>query len=195
MSDERTGRAVLRVEDLRVAFSTAAGPVRAVEGISFALQAGRTLGIVGESGSGKTVTALTAMGLTPTRRAQVSGRIELDGEDLLSATPERLRALRGAELAMIFQDPLSSLHPLKRVGAQLIEAVRVHRGGSRVAARVRALELLELVAMPDPARRIDAYPHELSGGMRQRAMIAMALANEPRVLIADEPTTALDVTV
>jgi peptide/nickel transport system ATP-binding protein len=191
--------AALHVEQLRVAFDTREGLVQAVDGVSFVVASGRTLGIVGESGSGKTVAATTAMGLTRGPRTRVSGRVLLDGEDLLSAPPERLRALRGDAIAMIFQDPLSALHPLLRVGDQIAEAVRAHRGGrggvSRAAARARALELLEQVAIPNAARRVDAYPHELSGGMRQRATIAMALANEPRVLIADEPTTALDVTV
>ncbi len=187
--------AVLRVEDLRVAFDTRDGLLQAVDGVSFAVAPGRTLGIVGESGSGKTVAATTAMGLARGARMRVSGRALLDGEDLLAASPERLRGLRGAAIAMVFQDPLSALHPLLRVGAQIEEAVRAHRDVSRAEARARALELLEHVAIPDARRRLDAYPHELSGGMRQRAMIAMALANEPRVLIADEPTTALDVTV
>jgi peptide/nickel transport system ATP-binding protein len=187
---------VLRVEDLRVGFDTRDGLVQAVDGISYSVAPGRTLGIVGESGSGKTVAAMTAMGLTRGSRTRVSGRVLLDGEDLLAASPRRLQALRGAAIAMVFQDPLSALHPLLRVGDQIAEAVRAHRSGvSRAVARARALELLELVAIPNAARRIDAYPHELSGGMRQRAMIAMALANDPRVLIADEPTTALDVTV
>jgi peptide/nickel transport system ATP-binding protein len=185
----------LRVEDLRVAFDTRDGLVQAVDGVSLAVAPGRTLGIVGESGSGKTVAMMTAMGLTRGRRTRVSGRVLLRDEDLLSAPPERLRALRGAAIAMVFQDPLSALHPLLRVGAQIEEAVRAHRDVARGAARARALELFELVAIPDARRRLDAYPHELSGGMLQRAMIAMALANEPRVLIADEPTTALDVTV
>jgi peptide/nickel transport system ATP-binding protein len=191
--------AALRVEDLRVAFETPEGLVRAVDGVSWEVAPGRTLGIVGESGSGKTVAATTAMGLTRGRRVRVSGRVLLDGEELLSASPQRLRLLRGDALAMVFQDPLSALHPLLRVGDQIAEAVRAHRGRragvSRAAARARAGELLEHVAIPNARRRVDAYPHELSGGMRQRAMIAMALANEPRVLIADEPTTALDVTV
>jgi peptide/nickel transport system ATP-binding protein len=187
--------AVLAVEDLRVTFETADGLLQAVDGISFAVAAGRTLGIVGESGSGKTVAALTLLGLTRGPRTHVSGRVTLEGDELLSALPRRLRALRGAAVAMVFQDALTALHPQFRVGAQIAEAVRAHRDVSRAAARARALELLGLVAMPDPARQLDAYPHELSGGMRQRALIAMALANEPRVLIADEPTTALDVTV
>jgi peptide/nickel transport system ATP-binding protein len=187
--------ALLRVEDLRVEFPTEDGVVHAVDGVSFEIPPGRTLGIVGESGSGKSVCALSAMGLIRGQGARVRGRILFEGVDLLALPEERMRALRGEELAMVFQDPLSSLHPLLRVGYQLIEALRAHRDIPRRAARGRAVELLELVGIPDPARRVDAYPHELSGGMRQRAMIAMALANEPRLLIADEPTTALDVTV
>jgi peptide/nickel transport system ATP-binding protein len=188
-------RPLLEVKDLRVAFATADGLVRAVDGVAFAVERGRTLGIVGESGSGKSVTALATIGLTRGRRARISGRVGFDGEELLGAAPERLRALRGDAIGMVFQDPLSALHPLLRIGAQIAEAVRAHRDVTRAAARGRARELLELVAMPEAARQLDAYPHELSGGMRQRAMIAMALANEPRLLIADEPTTALDVTV
>jgi len=195
VSAPATAEPVLRVEDLRVAFDTREGLLQAVDGVSFAVARGRTLGIVGESGSGKTVAAMTTMGLTRGARTRVSGRVLLDGEDLLAASAERLRMLRGAALAMVFQDPLSALHPLLRVGAQIAEAVRAHQDVPRAVARARAIELLDLVAIPDAARRVDAYPHELSGGMRQRAMIAMALANEPRVLIADEPTTALDVTV
>jgi len=188
--------AVLRVEDLRVAFDTREGLVQAVDGVSWDVAPGRTLGIVGESGSGKTVAAMTAMGLLRGARVRTSGRVLLDGDELLTASPRRLQELRGTAIAMVFQDPLSALHPLLRVGAQIEEALRAHRSGvSRAIARARAIELLELVAIPDASRRVDAYPHELSGGMRQRAMIAMALANEPRVLIADEPTTALDVTV
>jgi peptide/nickel transport system ATP-binding protein len=187
--------AALRVEELRVAFDTHDGLVQAVDGVSWAVEPGRTLGIVGESGCGKTVAAMTAMGLVRGPRVRISGRVLLDGEDVLGASPDRLRQLRGDVVAMVFQDPLSALHPLVRVGRQIEEALRAHRDVSRSVARARAIELLELVALPDARRRVDAYPHELSGGMRQRAMIAMALANEPRVLIADEPTTALDVTV
>jgi peptide/nickel transport system ATP-binding protein len=187
--------ALLEVRDLRVAFETGDGLVRAVEGISFGVERGRTLGIVGESGAGKSVAALTLLGLTRGPRTRISGSVRFEGEELLGAPPARLRALRGDALALVFQDPLSALHPMLRVGAQIAETVRAHRDVSRAAARARALELLELVAMPQPRRRLDAFPHELSGGMRQRAMIAMALANEPRLLIADEPTTALDVTV
>jgi peptide/nickel transport system ATP-binding protein len=189
-------RPVLQVEDLRVAFDMRDGLVQAVDGVSWSVAPGRTLGIVGESGSGKTVAAMTAMGLVRSARVRLSGHVLLDGEDLLAASPERLRRLRGETIAMVFQDPLSALHPLLRVGTQIEEAVRAHRPDmSRRAARQRAVELLEQVAIPNARRRVDAYPHELSGGMRQRAMIAIALANEPRVLIADEPTTALDVTV
>jgi peptide/nickel transport system ATP-binding protein len=186
---------LLRVEDLRVEFPTEDGVVHAVDGISFDVERGRTLGIVGESGSGKTVSALTTMGLTRRMGARISGRILFEGRDLLALTEAEMRELRGNEIAMIFQDPLSSLHPLYSVGAQIVEAVRAHREVSKANARERAVELLDLVRLPDPARRVEEYPHELSGGMRQRAMIAMALANEPKLLIADEPTTALDVTV
>jgi peptide/nickel transport system ATP-binding protein len=186
---------LLRVRDLHVEFPSEDGVVRAVDGVSYEVQRGRTLGIVGESGSGKTVLSLTTLGLTRYDGARVTGAIEFEGRDLVALGDERLRAIRGNEIAMIFQDPLSALHPLYRVGAQLAEAVRAHRDVTKAQARARAVELLGLVGIPDPARRVDAYPHELSGGMRQRAMIAMALANEPKLLIADEPTTALDVTV
>jgi peptide/nickel transport system ATP-binding protein len=189
------GEALLRVEDLRVEFPTEDGVVHAVDGITYEVHGGRTLGIVGESGSGKTVSSLTTLGLTRRQGARISGRIVFDGQDLVALPEERLRAIRGNDIAMIFQDPLSSLHPLYKVGRQLTEAVRAHRDVSKAKARERAIELLGLVGIPDPARRVDDYPHEFSGGMRQRAMIAMALANEPKLLIADEPTTALDVTV
>jgi peptide/nickel transport system ATP-binding protein len=187
--------ALLEVEDLRVEFATDDGIVHAVDGVSYSVAAGTTLGIVGESGSGKTVTSLTTMGLTRSRSTRVSGRISFDGRELLSMSAEGMRGIRGNEIAMIFQDPLSSLHPFYKVGFQLSEAIRAHRNVSKAAARDRVVELLELVGIPDPHRRVDQYPHEFSGGMRQRAMIAMALANEPKLLIADEPTTALDVTV
>jgi len=186
---------LLRVEDLRVEFRTEDGVVHAVDGISYQVQRGRTLGIVGESGSGKTVASLATLGLTRSQGAEISGRILFEGRDLVTLSEQELRRIRGNEIAMVFQDPLSSLHPLYRVGAQLIEAVRAHRGVSKAKARERAVELLGLVGIPDPTRRVEDYPHEFSGGMRQRAMIAMALANDPRLLIADEPTTALDVTV
>ncbi|HUB73938.1 MAG TPA: ABC transporter ATP-binding protein [Solirubrobacteraceae bacterium] len=186
---------LLRVEDLHVEFPTEDGVVHAVDGVTYQVRRGRTLGIVGESGSGKTVSSLTTLGLTRTQGARVSGRIMFDGRDLVTLSDQQLRAVRGNEVAMIFQDPLSSLHPLFRVGSQLVEAIRAHRHVSKAAARGRAVELLGLVGIPDPQRRVHEYPHEFSGGMRQRAMIAMALANEPKLLIADEPTTALDVTV
>lgn len=186
---------LLQVDDLRVSFSTEDGIVHAVDGISYSIDTGRTLGIVGESGSGKTVSSLTALGLTKTQGAQVTGSIRFDGRDLVALPDDELRKIRGNDIAMIFQDPLSSLHPFYKVGVQLTEAVLVHQDVSKSAARKRAIELLELVGMPDPGRRVHQYPHEFSGGMRQRAMIAMALANEPKLLFADEPTTALDVTV
>ncbi|HTD09441.1 MAG TPA: ABC transporter ATP-binding protein [Solirubrobacteraceae bacterium] len=186
---------LLRVEDLRVEFPSEDGVVHAVDGITYQVFAGRTLGIVGESGSGKTVSSLTALGLTRRQGARISGRILFDGKDLLTLPEDKMRAVRGNDIAMIFQDPLSSLHPLYKVGRQLTEAVRAHRDVSKAVARARAVELLGLVGIPDPARRVDQYPHEFSGGMRQRVMIAMALANEPKLLFADEPTTALDVTV
>jgi len=187
--------ALLEVVNLKVEFHTDDGVVHAVDGVSYAVKPGTTLGIVGESGSGKSVSALTMLGLTRSRRTTVSGRILFEGRDLLTLPDEELRQIRGNDIAMIFQDPLSSLHPFYKVGYQLMEAVLTHRSVSKAAARDRAIDLLELVGIPDPHRRVDAYPHEFSGGMRQRAMIAMALANEPKLLIADEPTTALDVTV
>jgi peptide/nickel transport system ATP-binding protein len=186
---------LIDVRDLRVHFETDDGLVKAVDGISYSLAAGSSLGIVGESGSGKSVSSLTLMGLTRAATTRVEGEVVFEGRDLLTAPEAELRAIRGDEIAMVFQDPLSSLHPLYRVGTQLVEAVRAHRDVSRAAALDRSAELLGLVGIPDPRRAVRAYPHQLSGGMRQRAMIAMALVNEPRLLIADEPTTALDVTV
>ncbi|MTD45637.1 ATP-binding cassette domain-containing protein [Conexibacter sp. W3-3-2] len=186
---------LLQVEDLKVHFRTDDGVVKAVDGISYTVEAGKTLGIVGESGSGKSVSSMTVMGLTRSAKADISGSVTFDGRDLLSAGPEDLRRIRGNEIAMIFQDPLSSLHPFYKVGKQLIEAVRTHKDVSKAQARDRAVEMLGLVGIPEPRRRIDSYPHEFSGGMRQRVMIAMALMNDPKLLIADEPTTALDVTV
>jgi peptide/nickel transport system ATP-binding protein len=186
---------LLRVVDLRVEIPTEDGVVHAVDGISYELGSGGTLGIVGESGSGKTVSVLTTMGLTRRMGARISGQIMFGGRDLLSLSEEEMRRIRGNEIAMIFQDPLSSLHPLYTVGRQLDEAVTAHRDLSAARARDRTIELLGLVGIADPRRRAEEYPHEFSGGMRQRAMIAMALINEPSLLIADEPTTALDVTV
>jgi peptide/nickel transport system ATP-binding protein len=186
---------LLQVDDLQVRFATEDGVVNAVRGISFNVGPGEILGIVGESGSGKSVSMLTVMGLTRAPNADIGGSVSFQGRDLLSASDDELRRVRGNEIAMIFQDPLSSLHPFYRVGKQIVEGIRAHRDVSDKAARERVLELLGMVGIPDPRHRIDAYPHELSGGMRQRVMIAMALANEPKLLIADEPTTALDVTV
>jgi peptide/nickel transport system ATP-binding protein len=188
--------ALLEVRDLTVSFDTEDGVVQAVDGVSYSVERGRALGIVGESGSGKSVSSLTVMGLTRfAGNARISGQILFEGRDLLTAGDDELRRLRGDEIAMIFQDPLSSLHPFYRVGDQLVEAVRAHSEVSRAQALDRAVEMLGLVGIPEPRRRVDAYPHEFSGGMRQRVMIAMGLINDPKLLIADEPTTALDVTV
>jgi peptide/nickel transport system ATP-binding protein len=186
---------MFNVDGLKVSFNTDDGIVHAVDGATYSVEAGKTLGIVGESGSGKSVSSLTALGLTRGPRAEISGEMTFEGRDLLSMTDDELRGIRGNDIAMIFQDPLSAMHPFYKVGYQLNEAVRAHNDVSKKAARARSIELLTLVGIPDPERRVDAYPHEFSGGMRQRAMIAMALANEPKLLIADEPTTALDVTV
>jgi peptide/nickel transport system ATP-binding protein len=186
--------ALLEVEDLNVSFNTADGVVQAVRGISYQIEAGQTLGIVGESGSGKSVSTQTIVGLT--RGARVSGRALFEGEDLLTASPDQLRTIRGAKIGMIFQDPLSSLHPYYKVGWQIVEMIRLHdHEMSKDQAMKRAAELLRLVGIPQPERRVNDYPHQFSGGMRQRAMIAMAMALNPKLLIADEPTTALDVTV
>jgi peptide/nickel transport system ATP-binding protein len=186
---------LLEVEDLKVHFETEDGLVKAVDGVSYTVDRGQTLGIVGESGSGKSVSSLTVMGLTRARNAHISGTVRFNGVELLGASDDDLRQVRGDDIAMIFQDPLSSLHPFYKVGAQIVEAVRAHRDVSKAQAWDRAVEMLDLVGIPEPRRRAQSYPHEFSGGMRQRAMIAMALANDPKLLIADEPTTALDVTV
>ena len=184
---------LLDVRSLTVSFQTVDGLVEAVRGVSFAVDRGKTLGIVGESGSGKSVATQTMAGLT--RGARISGEAIFEGRDLLMMSPAQLRGVRGPGIAMIFQNPLSSLHPFYRVGWQIEEMIRAHEPVSRTKARGRAIELLGLVGIPRPDRRVDDYPHQFSGGMLQRAMIAMALALNPRLVVADEPTTALDVTV
>jgi oligopeptide/dipeptide ABC transporter ATP-binding protein len=186
---------LLTVEDLRVSFETDAGAVRAVDGVSFDLHAGEVLAIVGESGAGKTVAAQTILGLTRSAATTIEGRATYSGTDLVAASEERLTEVRGAEIAMVFQDALTALNPVYRIGWQIAEQIRAHERVSRARARARSIELLAEVGIPQPAVLVDAYPHELSGGMRQRALIAMAIASRPRILIADEPTTALDVTV
>jgi peptide/nickel transport system ATP-binding protein len=187
---------VLRIHDLRTYFFTRDGVVRAVDGISFDLRAGETLGLVGESGSGKSVTAFSIMRLVAEATGRiVDGRVELDGMDLVALPQSRMRRIRGDAISMIFQEPMTSLNPVLRIGWQLGETIRMHRRVSRAEARRRAIDMLRLVQIPEPERRIDQYPFQLSGGMRQRVMIAMALACDPQVLIADEATTALDVTI
>jgi peptide/nickel transport system ATP-binding protein len=191
MSEELLG-----VQDLRVGFATEGGLVQAVDGVSFELEAGEVLAIVGESGSGKSVTAQTILGLTRSANARIAGSVRFRGRELIDAAERELQQVRGAQIAMIFQDPMTSLNPVYRVGRQIVEAIRAHRPEvGKAQARRLAIELLDSVGIPKPERRVDSYPHEFSGGMRQRAMIAMALTLEPDVLIADEPTTALDVTI
>ncbi|OEV05551.1 ABC transporter ATP-binding protein [Streptomyces oceani] len=201
-TDERSpaGEHYLDVRDLVIHFPTDDGIVKSVDGLSFQLEKGKTLGIVGESGSGKSVTSLGIMGLHTVgqygrQRARISGEIWLDGRELLHADPGEVRKLRGREMSMIFQDPLSALHPYFTIGKQIVEAYRIHNDVDKKVARRRAIEMLDRVGIPQPDQRVDSYPHEFSGGMRQRAMIAMSLVNNPELLIADEPTTALDVTV
>jgi oligopeptide transport system ATP-binding protein len=187
---------LLDVTDLRTSFHTRNGVYRAVDGVSFALERGETLGIVGESGSGKSVTCYSLMGLVPQPPGRIEGgRALFDGTDLLKAPPDRLRAIRGKRIAMIFQDPMTSLNPYTRISDQLIEPLLIHEEISKADALQRGLAMLEAVGINDATRRLHQYPHEFSGGMRQRVMIAMALITRPEVLIADEPTTALDVTV
>jgi oligopeptide/dipeptide ABC transporter ATP-binding protein len=186
---------LLEVDDLTVQFATEDGIVKAVDGVSFNLERGKVLGIVGESGSGKSVTSLTMLGLTRGPNARFSGRVMYKGENLIELSEARLRAVRGAEISMIFQDPMTSMNPVYRIGAQIVEMIRTHENVSKREGRARAVDLLRQVGIPNPESRVDNYPHEFSGGMRQRAMIAMALACNPDVLIADEPTTALDVTI
>jgi peptide/nickel transport system ATP-binding protein len=185
----------LQVEDLRVHFSTDDGLVKSVDGLTFSVDRGKTLGIVGESGSGKSVTSMSVMGLHRPGSARISGRMLLDGVDLVGLSRDEVRRMRGKKMSMIFQDPLSAMHPYYTVGNQIIEAYRIHNDVSKKQARAHAIEMLDRVGIPEPHRRVDAYPHQYSGGMRQRAMIAMALSCDPDLLIADEPTTALDVTV
>jgi len=192
----RTDGALLTVDDLHVEFVSRNRTVRAVRGLSYSMQPGETLGLVGESGSGKSVSALSLLGLLPERVGRVShGSAIFDGQDLIGMPQDKLRRIRGDRIAMIFQDPLSSLNPVLTIGRQIAETLETHRGMSGKAARLRAIELLELVGIPGAAKRVDDHPHQFSGGMRQRAMIAIALACEPSLLIADEPTTALDVTI
>ncbi|MDQ6816254.1 MAG: ABC transporter ATP-binding protein [Actinomycetota bacterium] len=187
---------LLEVSDLHVHFHTDDGVVKAVDGISYSVEAGETMAIVGESGSGKSVTAMTLMGLTRGSNSSFEGRALFEGRDVVSASEEELRRIRGAEIAMIFQDPMSSLDPVYRIGTQIVEQIRVHeRNVTKAQALDRAVELMERVGIPRARERARSYPHEFSGGMRQRVMIAMALSCSPKLLIADEPTTALDVTI
>jgi peptide/nickel transport system ATP-binding protein len=191
----RPGSAFVEVRDLLVHFPTDDGLVKAVDGLSFSVEKGETLAIVGESGSGKSVTSLALLGLHKGTRARLEGQAWIGDKDIVAASSEEVRSLRGSRMAMIFQDPLSALHPYFTVGSQIAEAYRVHHDVSKKAATTRAVEMLERVGIPTPDKRAKDYPHQFSGGMRQRAMIAMALSNNPELLIADEPTTALDVTV
>ncbi len=190
-----TGEPFLVVENLTVSFPTHDGVVRAVSDLSYSVEMGQTLGIVGESGSGKSVSSMAVLGLHDIKRTHLTGSIRVGGKEIVGASTSTMRKIRGTEVAMIFQDALSALHPFFTIGAQIVEAYRLHNKVSRSAAKRRAVEMLDLVGIPQPDRRVNDYPHQFSGGMRQRAMIAMALVNNPRLLIADEPTTALDVTV
>jgi oligopeptide/dipeptide ABC transporter ATP-binding protein len=191
-----SAEALLSVRDLRVGFATEGGLLQAVDGVNFDVRPGEVVAIVGESGSGKSVTAQTIMGLTRSKNSRIEGSVKLDGEELIEADDATMRRLRGERIAMIFQDPMTSFNPVYRLGDQIVEAIRAHKGDvDKGDARQQVVELFESVGIPNAERRVDSYPHEFSGGMRQRAMIAMALALEPEVLIADEPTTALDVTI
>jgi len=190
-----TGEPFLVVENLTVSFPTHDGVVQAVSDLSYSVDMGQTLGIVGESGSGKSVSSMAVLGLHDIKRTHLTGSIRVGGKEIVGASTATMRKIRGQEVAMIFQDALSALHPFFTVGAQISEAYRLHNKVSKSVAKKRAVEMLDLVGIPQPDRRIDDYPHQFSGGMRQRAMIAMALVNNPRLLVADEPTTALDVTV
>jgi peptide/nickel transport system ATP-binding protein len=190
-----SAEALLAVEDLSIRFRGPAGEVQATRDVAFRLRPGERVGIVGESGCGKTVTGLSILGLLPARTSRVSGRIVFEGRDLLTLPPREMRAIRGARIGMIFQEPMSALDPVFTVGEQIAESLRIHRGFTRRQAREQAIQALDAVGIPLPQRRVDEYPHQLSGGMRQRAMIAIALACEPKLLVADEPTTALDVTI
>jgi peptide/nickel transport system ATP-binding protein len=187
--------ALLELRALRTSVFTREGEVRAVDGVSFQVEAGRTLGLVGESGCGKTMTALSILRLVPPTARVIGGQVIFEGRDLLALSESEMRSVRGNAVAMVFQEPMSSLNPVFTAGNQIGEALRLHQGLSRAAARARAIEMLEMVDIPEAARRIDDYPHQMSGGMRQRVMIAIALSCRPRLLIADEPTTALDVTI
>jgi oligopeptide/dipeptide ABC transporter ATP-binding protein len=187
--------AIMTVEDLRVSFATEDGVVKAVDGVSFELAAGEVLAIVGESGCGKSVTAQTLTGLTRASNARITGSVKYRGQEINGLNDNQLRDVRGEQIAMVFQDPMCALNPVYRVGDQITEMIRAHRDVSKKEAQAKAIELLRSVGIPNPDRRVRLYPHEFSGGMRQRVMIAMALALEPDVLIADEPTTALDVTI
>jgi peptide/nickel transport system ATP-binding protein len=198
MSDPAQGQdgPLLSVRNLRVTFQTRGSrAVHAVDDVSFDIHPGQHVGLVGESGSGKSVTSLAIMGLLPRRGVKVEGEVSFGGRDLLTLSPRELRSVRGRDISMVFQDPMTSLNPVIPVGTQVGEIMQQHYGSSKREARGRSVELLDKVGIPDPDRRVDEYPHELSGGMRQRVLIAMALACEPRLLIADEPTTALDVTI
>jgi oligopeptide/dipeptide ABC transporter ATP-binding protein len=186
---------LLEVKDLRTSFFTDAGEVRAVDGVSFAVEAGKLMGLVGESGSGKTASVLSVMRLLPENARVMGGAVLFEGRDLLKLSEPEMRAVRGAKIAMIFQEPMTSLNPVFTIGSQIGEAVRLHQHTARRETLERTIEALRLVGIADPERRVNDYPHQLSGGMRQRVMIAMALACEPKLLIADEPTTALDVTI